>query len=549
MHIVRTVNLKFLLIASIVMLAALVSYTAFTAMPSPVDASDPITDEGKDDDDGSENEGRAVLDLFIDPPGTPYGAHASRHGEYIEISWRQYEQESDVLFQVLNRRPHRGQDEWQIVEWVSRDACENPDSTRTCKTQWTITDYDVDDDDDYEYQVRAVHSNLPRNQVYEYPQSKASDITRVSWADDLYLALSNRDLSRVTPTHVTYRSSITYENIPGTDKSIARIRFSNEPYNENLHQLDRDAFLGYRVIVAGWGDQDLPYFFSDERFMDQDMYSPYTRGASIVVENGRRYYIAVQDAYGRRILPAEIESNNPDIIQTIAAASIYTLGGVLTGGQPSDVLEWGNIGRSDERIAKKEALKKANEDRENEDEGNGAREIYTLPWPVGSRAIGQYTYPWVHDFTAEGPVRAERPSGLTSESSTGSVTLSWDTADEGDEVTGYQIQRWTRALTDGTDPQSSRVMLSADTGDTSTSYIDSTVTDGERYEYEIRAINSIGTSYPGKATVRTVPGRAHRHDLEQNGGIGIHRLGHAGRDPGSDRLPHRETERPRPLHR
>ena len=98
------------------------------------------------------------------------------------------------------------------------------------------------------------------------------------------------------------------------------------------------------------------------------------------------------------------------------------------------------------------------------------------------------------------------PANVTSVSSTGDITLSWDPAPEGDMVSGYVVERKTTALADGTDPETDYIVLTDDTGNSNNEYIDVSKIDGETYSYRISAFNAAGMSgEPTTATALTVP--------------------------------------------
>ena len=89
----------------------------------------------------------------------------------------------------------------------------------------------------------------------------------------------------------------------------------------------------------------------------------------------------------------------------------------------------------------------------------------------------------------DAPVVPARPSGLTAAASDAGVALSW--ADPGDSsVTGYQILRRQR----DTDAPGVFSVLTEDTGEALTSYVDSSVTPGTRYVYRVKARNAGGLS-------------------------------------------------------
>ena len=79
------------------------------------------------------------------------------------------------------------------------------------------------------------------------------------------------------------------------------------------------------------------------------------------------------------------------------------------------------------------------------------------------------------------------PQGLAGVAATGSVTLTWD--DPGDaSVTGYQVLRRNRAV----DATGVFHILAADTGTSSTAYVDTTVQPESSYVYRVKAHNVAG---------------------------------------------------------
>ncbi|WP_420626839.1 fibronectin type III domain-containing protein [Candidatus Poriferisodalis sp.] len=87
------------------------------------------------------------------------------------------------------------------------------------------------------------------------------------------------------------------------------------------------------------------------------------------------------------------------------------------------------------------------------------------------------------------PGVADAPTGLTTDVSRNTVTLSWD--DPGDDtVTGYVILRRDKA----TQAVGVFSTVTADTGTTHTVYVDAYVERGRRYLYRVQAINPAGVS-------------------------------------------------------
>ena len=89
-----------------------------------------------------------------------------------------------------------------------------------------------------------------------------------------------------------------------------------------------------------------------------------------------------------------------------------------------------------------------------------------------------------------------KPTGLTGSPTTGtSLTLTWDTPEDRELITGYRILRKVEG--------SSRfTKLVSNTSNVSTTYVDNSVTAGNSYLYKIRATNDSGFGQPsGKASV------------------------------------------------
>ena len=91
-----------------------------------------------------------------------------------------------------------------------------------------------------------------------------------------------------------------------------------------------------------------------------------------------------------------------------------------------------------------------------------------------------------------GPVR-----NLSAVMASGSVTLRWEPPDGEAPVTGYRIRR-------GEAIESLQVLV-ADTGNTATSHIDTTVTAGDTYVYSVAALDGEAEG-PSPAVVRVGPG-------------------------------------------
>ncbi|MCY3913922.1 MAG: cadherin domain-containing protein [Chloroflexi bacterium] len=85
--------------------------------------------------------------------------------------------------------------------------------------------------------------------------------------------------------------------------------------------------------------------------------------------------------------------------------------------------------------------------------------------------------------------RPAKPTNLTATvNPAGSITLSWDDPDDA-SITGYQILR--RRPTEG---EKELLVYVENTGSSATTYTDTSVTDGVRHVYRIKAINAIGLS-------------------------------------------------------
>jgi len=98
------------------------------------------------------------------------------------------------------------------------------------------------------------------------------------------------------------------------------------------------------------------------------------------------------------------------------------------------------------------------------------------------------------------------PQGLTATGGNGSAQLSWTApaSNGGANITGYNVYRGTSAGGEGSTPVAAGV--------TTTSFTDTTLTNGTTYYYTVAAVNSAGTSPPSgeasatpKATVPTAP--------------------------------------------
>ena len=119
---------------------------------------------------------------------------------------------------------------------------------------------------------------------------------------------------------------------------------------------------------------------------------------------------------------------------------------------------------------------------------------------------------WGHGFAKLPAADAEEQSlsgpvtGLTATATHNTVSLSWDAPSDGATVTGYKILR--RAV----QSEDSFQVLSADTGDTNTTWTDSDVSARTKYAYRVRALSEQGESslsmYVSVLTLRTpLPGR------------------------------------------
>ena len=100
---------------------------------------------------------------------------------------------------------------------------------------------------------------------------------------------------------------------------------------------------------------------------------------------------------------------------------------------------------------------------------------------------------WVRAYTPRAPEPAPglpaSPTGLSTEVSHDSVTLSWDDPGDG-TVTGYVILRRDKDV----HPQGTFQTITADTGSAATAYTDDTAQPERRYVYRIKAINAHGRS-------------------------------------------------------
>ncbi len=85
---------------------------------------------------------------------------------------------------------------------------------------------------------------------------------------------------------------------------------------------------------------------------------------------------------------------------------------------------------------------------------------------------------------------------------THSVTLTWAPNSTGDPVTTYNVLRGTTSGGESTTPIGT---TAASTCTTSCTYVDTTVTGGATYFYEITATNSGGTSGPSPEVTVAVP--------------------------------------------
>ena len=115
---------------------------------------------------------------------------------------------------------------------------------------------------------------------------------------------------------------------------------------------------------------------------------------------------------------------------------------------------------------------------------------------------------WVHVDTPAAPAPEEeqaaeppdKPTGLTTEATHDSVTLTWD--DPGDDtIAGYVILR----RVPGVDPEGQFDELEPDTGTDATTYTDDTVSAETRYTYRIKAINEHGVSERSRWSHINVP--------------------------------------------
>ena len=100
---------------------------------------------------------------------------------------------------------------------------------------------------------------------------------------------------------------------------------------------------------------------------------------------------------------------------------------------------------------------------------------------------------WVRAYTPRAPEPAPglptRPTGLSTQLSHDSVTLSWDDPVDG-TVTGYVVLRRDKDV----HPQGTFQTITADTGSAATAYTDDSARPERRYVYRIKAINAHGRS-------------------------------------------------------
>ncbi len=104
---------------------------------------------------------------------------------------------------------------------------------------------------------------------------------------------------------------------------------------------------------------------------------------------------------------------------------------------------------------------------------------HTLP-STGNFSLAAYDYAVFTRGTAAAPAT---PANFTATAGNGQVTLSW-TASSG--ATSYNVYRSTTSGNEGT--------VAYNAGITSTSFIDTSVTNGTKYYYKVAAVNSVGTS-------------------------------------------------------
>ena len=114
-------------------------------------------------------------------------------------------------------------------------------------------------------------------------------------------------------------------------------------------------------------------------------------------------------------------------------------------------------------------------------------------WTDGSPAAGEYVYvvKAIYDdyYASQESEQAAKTvavfpgavRNLSAVVASGQVTLTWDAPEGSAPVTGYRISR-------GGDEQSLQALV-ADTGSTTTTYVDATVTAGETYVYGVAALN------------------------------------------------------------
>ncbi len=119
------------------------------------------------------------------------------------------------------------------------------------------------------------------------------------------------------------------------------------------------------------------------------------------------------------------------------------------------------------------------------------------------RALGEHGQGEVSNFanvtTPAAPVPG-RVTGLTATATEdGTVSLTWSAPSDGGTVSGYQILR--RNLGSEDSPQ----VLVQDTGNTGTTYTDSSVTARTKYSYRVRALGDHGEGEVSAPTTVTTP--------------------------------------------
>ena len=131
-----------------------------------------------------------------------------------------------------------------------------------------------------------------------------------------------------------------------------------------------------------------------------------------------------------------------------------------------------------------------------------------------------------------------RPTSLTATAIPPRINLSWTApADNGSGITGYKIE-WSAT---GSDPWT---VLVATTGDTATTYSDTSASAGDTRHYRVSAINDIGTSEPSSTDSASLPPSANTGTGDDTGtgtGTGTRTGGGGGGGDGGGHDDHANT--------